>query len=239
MEKPPYLNILVSSDQEQYAELRSALSSEKRRYQRFRRTDSFDEILNEIRHFCIRGNEDDWKRCLVCGICWPDGCIGVNVKQLALLINKSKSNINGVLAKLGYVSDNSSSEFKHRLIECLPILRGNHLEQRFWTIRYNPTMTPKPDYNSVQISSPEESTHSGEQKKISETPEPVRPHNIDVPGGESVKSMFDITEMKICDHHECGAFCENFDFFSDAACCCQAEWFNSTDSSAEDMFSFA
>ena len=235
---PPFFEILVKADQQKYIELRASLSSEKRRYQRFRRTDSFDEILQEIKEFCIRHDDDDWKRCLVCGVCWPPGCIGINVRQLSLLIDKSKSNINGVFAKMGYVSDQSNLEFKRSLIECLPILKGNHLEQRFWTIRYNPTLTPAPQ-NMVQYSSPEEvAMTSSPAYVVAQTPQPVRKDQIDIPAGDQLKSMFDIYDLKVQAGRECGMDCEAYDFYADAACCCPIEWF-STQKPVENLFSFA
>ena len=238
MDKVPYFDILVKSDQEGYLELKTSLSSEKRRYQRFHRTDSFEEIITEIKKFCIRNDCDDWKRCLVCGICWPQGCIGINVRQLALLIDKSKSNINGVFAKMGYVSDQGNIEFKRSLVEFLPILRGNHLEQRFWTIRYNPAMTPIAEY-SRQCSSPEDINKSNEVDMIthqSYTPEPMV-REVDIPAKESLQDIFDKYEMKIRTDHECGTNCQLFNFFSDATCCCPHEWFGPS-SSTENFFSF-
>ena len=234
---PPFFDILIQEDQQRYIELRASLSSEKRRYQRFRRTDSFDEILSEIKHFCIRNDDDDWKRCLVCGVCWPTGCIGINVRQLALLIDKSKSNINGVFAKMGYISDQSNLEFKRSLIECLPILKGNHLEQRFWTIRYNPTLTPAPQH-IVQYSSPEEVAMTSSPPAIAAyTPQPVR-KEIEVPAGDHIKSMFDLFDMKIKTDRECGMDCEAYDFYADAACCCPIEWFT-PQTPVENLFSYA
>ena len=214
---PPFFDILVHSDQQQYLELRENLSSEKNRYQRYHRTDAFDSILEEIKKFCVRHEADDWKRNLVCGVCWLKGCIGVNVKQLMLLLNKSKSNINGVLAKIGYVQD-SSSDLKKDLIDAIPFLRGNYLEQRFWTIRVNPTQTPVPSYFSSEISSPEIT-------QFDTTPQPKRAFPlIEVPGGDEIKKIYHVIDLKIEAGRECGIDPESYDFFSDPVCCCPAGW---------------
>ena len=230
---PPFFDILVHSDQQQYLEMRESLSSDKKRYQRYHRTDTFDSILEDIKKFCVRHDGDDWKRSLVCGVCWLKGCIGINVKQLMLLLNKSKSNINGVLAKIGYVQD-SSSDLKRELIEAIPFLRLNYLEQRFWTIRVNPTQTPVPSYfSSSEISSPE-------MPQFDSTPQPKR-HTyplIDLPGGDEIKKLFNVIDLKIEAGKECGIDPERFDFFADPVCCCPAGWI-SQNSNPNDIVSYA
>lgn len=223
----PYLKILVAQDQEEYFKLRSEVGSEKHRYQRFRRVDTFDSILLEIKKYCIRHDNDDWKRCLVCGICWLSGCLAVNVKQLSLLIQKSKSNINGVFSKLGYITDNKQANLRRDLIETLPILRGNHIEQKFWTIRVNPSMTPAPSVKA-----------KFEEAYLSSTPQPTNREEFSIPGSDAMLNLFDVLDVKIKPGIECGSNCDDFDFYADTACCFPAQFFY-PQTATDAFFSFA
>ena len=243
--KNQFLDILVESDQKRYIELRDSLSSEKNKYQRFHRTDAFDNLLEQIKKFCIRGDDDDWKRCMVCGVCWPPNCIGVNVKQLMVTTGKSKSNINGVFTKMGYLVDSMNLDLKRELIDTIPFLKGNYLEQRFWTIRVNNSKTPVPKRDDSFMSSPELSSMTPEPKHAIQTiihqQQPSQNHNLQqqhIPMGDEMKSIFDIFSFEIKDS-ECGEHnLFDCDFFSDPACCCPSEWFTPT-SPANSMISFA
>ncbi|EAX93246.1 hypothetical protein TVAG_156100 [Trichomonas vaginalis G3] len=240
MESPPYLDILVEEDRGRYLELRNNLCSDKMRYQRFRRTDTFDLILEEIHKFCIRNDSDDWKRCLVCGVCWLSSYIGINVKQLRILTDKSKSNINGVLAKLGYVQV-QNTQHKKELIEAIPFLKGNYLEQRFWTIRSNPINTPCYSSGSDSASSPEMAsspeTTSIPEVNYSQTPQPIIPRNLvgisADPNVYDMPNLFNVLDLKIRDGAVCGLEPSEIDFFADPVCCCPAGWIIPSISSQE------
>ena len=241
--KPHFLDILVEADQKAYLELRDSLSSEKNKYQRFHRTDAFDSLLEQIKKFCIRHDDDDWKRCMVCGVCWPPNCIGVNVKQLMQTTGKSKSNINGVFTKMGYTVDTMNLDLKRELINTIPFLKGNYLEQRFWTIRVNNTKTPIPKRDDSSMSSPEWSSLTPEPKHLmvqaldSQRPN-AQKEAQNLPFSDELKSTFDIFSFDLKDF-ECGEHnIVDSDFFSDPACCCPSEWFTPTQSPGN-MISFA
>ena len=241
--KNQFLEILVEADQQRYIELRDSLSSEKNKYQRFHRTDAFDSLLEQIKNFCIRGDDDDWKRCMVCGVCWPPNCIGVNVKQLMLTTGKSKSNINGVFTKMGYMVDSMNLDLKRELIDTIPFLKGNYLEQRFWTIRVNNSKTPIPKHEDSFMSSPEMSSMTPEPKHTMMEAVIGQPgFNTPAPNpsviGDEMKTIFDIFSFEIKES-ECGEHgMIDCDFFSDPACCCPSEWFTPTEP-INNMLSFA
>ena len=135
-EKPKFLEFLSDEDQKHYEELRLKVGSPDNRYTRNRRLETLRSSLNSIREFCIRKDEDDWRRCLVCGIYWFDnGDIAINIRQLHLLIMKSKSTINGALAKMGYETIPTKGEDADRLNEAIPFLAQQYNEFRQWTIR--------------------------------------------------------------------------------------------------------
>ena len=141
---PAFFDFLSPSDQKRYHELRSVLSSAENKYKRNQRVQTFQNAIDMIKEFCCRGDEDDWKRYLVCGICWFDMDIAINTRQLRLLIDKCKSSINGALAKMGYGSEIIRGEGSQSLISKIPFLKGNFVEQRQWTIRKRITASPYP-----------------------------------------------------------------------------------------------
>lgn len=97
-----------------------------------------------IQGYCIHRDEDDWKRCLVCGICWIQNSVAINTRQLGLLIDKCKSSINGSLQKMGYNTLQSREESSAYLVEAIPFLLNNYMELREWTVRLFAAATPQP-----------------------------------------------------------------------------------------------
>ena len=134
---PAFYEFLSQDDQRQYNELRDRVGSPENRYNRNKRLETFNEILDEIKSYCQRKDSDDWKRYLVCGVCWIDRSsdIAINTRQLRLLILKSKSTINGALAKMGYSTIPIKSHDPTDLIEMIPFLKSHPQELRQWTTR--------------------------------------------------------------------------------------------------------
>ncbi|OHT09611.1 hypothetical protein TRFO_21404 [Tritrichomonas foetus] len=144
---PEFFNLLSQDDQRQYHELRQTVGSPDNRYNRNKRLETFNEILDAIRQFCQRGDGEDWRRYLVCGVCWLGCDIAINTRQLRILILKSKSTINGALAKMGYTTIPIKSHDPTELVENIPFLKSHPQELRQWTTRRNSKMslaqTPK------------------------------------------------------------------------------------------------
>jgi hypothetical protein len=141
---PKFLHFLSEADRAAYDELRAHLSSAACRNRRHQRLESFNEMLDAVRAFAVRGSDDDWKRCLVCGVIWLPGSIAINTRQLRLLIDKCKSSINGSLHRMGYSSITSRGDTNAQLRDLLPALRGNFGELRQWTVRQTGAGTPQP-----------------------------------------------------------------------------------------------
>jgi hypothetical protein len=143
---PGFFNLLSDADKSGYTALRQVVSSDAVRYNRHQRIRTFLKIMDNIRGYCESRVDDSWVRYLVCGICWMgSGEFAVNTHQLRLLIGKSKSTINGVLAKMGYrthaLDDNA-------LIEKIPMLANCPRQLRQWTTRRKPenkTETKEPE----------------------------------------------------------------------------------------------
>lgn len=157
VETPDYFNLISEEDQRQYRELQQILISPENRYARNRRIETLKESLEEIRKFCIRNDENDWKRCLVCGVIWlsEDEClkdkedsneeandkknnyesISINIRQLKAILGKSKSTINGAMAKMGFTTFQTKGDDQVLLFKAMPYFEGKYFEMRQWTIR--------------------------------------------------------------------------------------------------------
>jgi hypothetical protein len=147
---PMFYDQLTAEDQVKYHSVRAVVGRPENRYNRCHRLSTLRSSFDEIRKFCVRGDELDGVRCLVCGICWLDRDeIGINTRQLRLMIAKSKSSINGAFAKMGYSSRPSKEREIERLCRALPLLSAFPTELRKWTIRV-PIDQPPSDGSPVQ-----------------------------------------------------------------------------------------
>ena len=142
--QPKYFDFLNEEDKITYNKLRSTLSSHLCRNRRGKRLETFSDMLTTIQNFCIRNDGDDWKRFLVCGVCWLPLGLAINTRQLSLLITKCKSSINGSLQKMGYGTIQSRSESSNALSDVIPFLKNNFNELREWSIRQFIAVTPQP-----------------------------------------------------------------------------------------------
>ena len=142
---PQFFDLLSEQDQSEYFKLRSTLSGPGTRNRRGKRLENFADGLDSIQKYAIRGDGNDWKRCLVCGVCWLNSGIAINTRQLRLLIDKCKSSINGSLHRMGYSTSTCKGDPTSSLIEHLPNLKGNFAELRQWTVRQKVVVTPQPD----------------------------------------------------------------------------------------------
>jgi len=142
--EPRFLELLTPEDREQYTNLKQSLTGAGTRNRRGKRLEAFADMLEKVKEYSIRGDDDDWKRSLVCGVCWVDSIIAINTRQLKCLISKCKSSINGSLHRMGYNPAVSGGDFSSALMEKIPFLKGNFSELRQWTIRQQSVMTPQP-----------------------------------------------------------------------------------------------
>lgn len=162
---PMFLNLLSTEDQKAYKDLQSILAAKDHRYNRNKRIVTFQDMLSQIKEFCVRGDSNDWKRYLVCGICWINNDIAINTRQLRILLGKSKSTINGAFSKMGYETLPFKNNDNH-LEEIIPFLKGNFSEARQWTVRRNIS-------NAVSDTEKIEEVKSPEPIKYAKTPEPI------------------------------------------------------------------
>jgi len=132
----PHASRLSPPDRCAFSALRKLLCSRENRYNRNHRIATLQSSLAAIAAFCVRGEQDDGIRCLVCGICrLGDDLIAVNTQQLCRVIAKSKSSVNGAFAMMNYGAVPAGDDEITRLCAALPYLATHRPEIRQWTIR--------------------------------------------------------------------------------------------------------
>lgn len=191
---PAFFELLSESDRQGYIDLRNELMSSDTKFKRYKRITSLRDALYAIHKYCSRNSNDDWKRYLVCGVCWMGWDIAINTRQLRLLINKCKSSINGALAKMGYSTAPIKTEGSSSLIKAIPFLKGNFVELRMWTIRRRQIASPLPS-NRIGYISPLPATH---QSTISPQPYfPPMPQFIPPVCRSEITAIFGVPESSL------------------------------------------
>lgn len=132
---PKYFSLLSEADRDKYRNLQTLLLHATEKRHRGHRLDIFLDCLKQIRQFCHRGDDDDWKRCCVCGVCFLKCGIALNSHQMKYLTNKCKSSINGALKMMKYKTTSARGDINPELVDFLPILKGNTNELRQWSVR--------------------------------------------------------------------------------------------------------
>ena len=133
--KDQYLHLLSDADAELFSRMLEVVGKERKSV-RFRRVQVFQDELLRIKQFCHQGDDNDWKRCLVCGICWlSDRLLAVNNQRLMSVLCRSKSAINDMLVKLKYRTEAITNENKCLVTDIIPYLENHPEELRHWTLR--------------------------------------------------------------------------------------------------------
>jgi hypothetical protein len=142
--KPPrYWSLLTPEHQREYEMLREELEPLAIRTLRSQLGSTFAEAITKIRSYTMRGDSDDWKRCMICGLVWlePDpergrsGAFAISTIQLSKLFGKCKSSINAGFQALGYGVTPLSVAHGSSLIRLFPFMRNSARQMREWTIR--------------------------------------------------------------------------------------------------------
>jgi hypothetical protein len=132
---PLYWALLSDSDKAAYLAMRQSLSSSAWKHRRNHSKEVSLDIVATIRGFVMRSDADDWKRGLVCGICWLNTSIAINTRQLRLLLSKCKSSINAMFHAIGYSTVPTTNDYAGALATLFPVIKDNFGELRKWTIR--------------------------------------------------------------------------------------------------------
>jgi len=136
---PMYWNLISGDDQRRYTQMRHTLSSSACKHRRNHAREMTQDVVMTIRAFVIQGNDDDWKRALVCGICWLAHGVALNTQQLRLLLSRCKSSVNAMFQSIGFVTGRTTVDHAGALATFFPRTPGTvdilpHLRQ--WTMRF-------------------------------------------------------------------------------------------------------
>ena len=222
-ELPNYFELLNQQDKESYYTLQKNLSSSECRNCRNKRLDNFANMLEVIKQFSMRNDEDDWKRLLVCGVCWISDGIAINTHQLSILLGKCKSSVNGSLQRLEYVPFPCSAAASTELIDQIPKIKENYGELRQWTLRKKVIMTPQPNVNYTKpITQP-----------TFNTPQPLPPKQNIIPFYDELPPLPEANQQKPNSPKSPKQANDEADFFDDPFMCPIDGWSFSKDSDNE------
>jgi len=216
-----YIELLSNEDRIEYYALKSEFSQRTNKYRRGKRKETLEDNIIKVIGFCEKKPQDSWKRSLVCGVCNLGTTFAVSILQLKELLDKSKSTINGGLVKIGYiVSERNFVECIAELVDTIPLLKGNFIEQRKWSFRTKLSSTPTPHRDENPISLENSSAPYSPDTKD-------RQMNVSIKG--DIMKLFGIMDGKIVEGNECHCKSKNskdakWDFFADPTCCCPVEW---------------
>lgn len=168
LEMPNHIQLLCARDVEEYLRLRHKYSDEMtKKSRKGERLDSFVAKLKEIRMFIEKGDNDDWKRSLVCGIIFLEKSLAINIFHFRILLGKCKSSINGSLQQLGYVAIPSGRDFGQEILMKIPLFKKDPGELKKWTIRENQSGVERIKKQSVFL------IELPKKKAVVKMPEPV------------------------------------------------------------------
>lgn len=135
-EAPPYWHVLNSNDQSEYMKLKEKISPLTLRASKSKIAENYLMILELLKNYIVRGDEDDWKRSLVCGIFWTGSKkIVINTKHLAALFGKCKSSVNNGFQEIKYYTAPFTPEIASTIMKLFPFMKDNCNETRQWTPR--------------------------------------------------------------------------------------------------------
>ena len=196
---PQYWDILSEEDKKGYHALKIELNPKRsKRYQDLHQ-ESFQLALNKIKTYAERKDADDWKRFLVCGICWMDNSIAVNIRQLRLLFSKCKSSINGAFQKLGYLPAQSQVDLSVALYPFLPFLKMNYNDPRQWTLRYKGSLQKTQNVNSKVVNN-DNALPQNPERTIHPVPLINHSNNISKTSGKQIISDSNIPKSNDNEH---------------------------------------
>lgn len=133
-----HIDLLSYTELQCFVSMRNEFAAPSLKSKRNTKVVSLEIAFQQIKDFEDNaGNaENKWKRCLVCGICFFDNSIALNIPQLSKVIFKGRSSINSGLKMMGYNANTIMASECKELLDAIPILNTNIIECRLWTVRH-------------------------------------------------------------------------------------------------------
>jgi hypothetical protein len=130
------LDRLSVEDKQEYKSLKERFAMRCFKNQRNKSTETFQEAMDDLKKFIVRGDASDASRSFACGVLWlADDRIAINIHHLSIVLSKCKSSINGSLQQMGYISNRTGSEVAADVIAVFPFMKNRFDLVRQWTVR--------------------------------------------------------------------------------------------------------
>ena len=126
---------LPAADQVEYLDMLHYFETTEEMNRRNLGLSTFKSHLEKIYKFIHKGDRLDTYRGFVCGIEFGTNFILVNTKRLRVLMNRSKSCVNGCLQKLGYTISRQQQDIIGFFGAVLPGINQVFCNSRQWCIR--------------------------------------------------------------------------------------------------------
>ncbi|OHS99603.1 hypothetical protein TRFO_33891 [Tritrichomonas foetus] len=148
---PPNWKLLSPQDMKSYQELQSEFHKDVGKSRKGERLDTFLDKLNKIKMFIEKGDENDWKRSIVCGVFFLDSALAIQIQQLRMLLGRCKSSINGSLQALGYSAQSNIQSLEQKFLKMIPMQFRDASDLKKWTIRKNINETKNEMAKNINI----------------------------------------------------------------------------------------
>lgn len=126
---------LPAAEQAEYLEMLQYFETSEEMNRRNLGLSTFKSHLERVYKFIHKGDRLDIYRGFVCGIEFGANFILVNTKRLRVLMNRSKSCVNGCLQKLGYTISRQQQDISGFFGAVLPGINQVFCNSRQWCIR--------------------------------------------------------------------------------------------------------
>jgi hypothetical protein len=130
-----FWSLLSQDDRSEYIRIRNNFHASEKISSKDRRSVTFRRELTIVIEFLERSTENLEARCIVAGICFADGIICVNTRQLKVLLRRCKSAINGAFQQLGYAAVRTRLKARKCVVGILHSLEEDQTIRKQWTIR--------------------------------------------------------------------------------------------------------
>lgn len=148
---------------------------------------NFELMLQKLEVFCKDADYFSPKKMLVCGICWLEDGIAINICQMKSYLPILKTTIHNHLQMMGYNSSKRDPKMTQEITDKIPFLNNEPIELRSWVVFKYIAKTPVVSFEPIRTDSP-----------VSTSPEPIISQPSDsLYSVENVsKSMPTLTEIE-------------------------------------------
>jgi hypothetical protein len=126
---------LSENDRLVYYRLKDEFALPRWRAPRHGAAQTFHKMLQTLKQFVMKNDEEDAQRAAVVGIIWTETGVVINASRLSEVLSRSKSSINGSFHSLGYGTLPIGHGIPTELLCAFPLGHRNFSVLRHWTVR--------------------------------------------------------------------------------------------------------